>query len=495
MLCATLSGPVATSLANEVDRLAPVAVAQFYAGRSDAPAWSDDRQFNDFIRAIEGLSDHGLTPEHYHLQALRSQSKMPEQREKLATDAWFSAAAHMVFGKLDPLTYEPNWTAARRQRDLSKHLTAALTSNSVASSLDALAPDFAEYVQLKSELARLRQQQEVAIRVIPEGPALKFGMTGARVEALQARLRQLDLMPAAAVSGIYDQATLHAVRVFQDAAGLDGDGIVGPVTLTSLNRDVQGKINQISINLERWRWLPESLGRRHVRVNIADFSVALYNQEQRERTHLSIIGQRYRKTPVFSDQIEYVILNPWWETPDSLARKDKLPMFQQDPTAVERLGFQVLDRSGQLVPPNSVDWALLSVNNFPYRIRQAPGPLNALGQIKIMFPNKHNVYLHDTPTRGLFTERQRAFSSGCIRVQNPVDLAAWLFQETPGWDKARFDAAISTGKETRVNLKSPIPVHILYFTVSVDSSGTARYLDDIYQRDQLVLRSLVEPST
>lgn len=236
-----------------------------------------------------------------------------------------------------------------------------------------------------------------------------------------------------------------------------------------------------------------NLGRRHLRANIADFNVMAYKDGVAERAHLTIVGKTFRKTPVFSDEVEYIVLNPWWETPPSLARADKLPTFKRDPGAVQRLGFQVLDKSGTVVNASTIDWNAIPTGTMPYRIRQAPGEQNALGQVKIVFPNKHNVYFHDTPTRGLFAQRQRAFSSGCLRTQNPIDLSEWLLNETPNWGRDKIDAALATKKETRVNLASKVPVHILYSTVVSEEDGGVRYLDDIYQRDAAVLAGLRAP--
>ncbi len=287
-----------------------------------------------------------------------------------------------------------------------------------------------------------------------------------------------------------DAATVEAVKAFQAGSGLDADGAVGPATLRALNRGPDGKINQVLVNMERWRWMPDDLGRRHLRANIAGFDVTAWNDGVKERTHLTIVGRTYRKTPVFSDNISYLVLNPWWETPDSLATRDKIPTFRKDPATVERLGFQILDRQGAVVQSSSIDWNTVGPGNFPYRIRQRPGELNALGQVKIMFPNKHNVYLHDTPSKGLFAQRQRAFSSGCLRTENPLDLSAWLLSETQQWTRARIDEVVQTGRETRVNLSKPMPVHILYFTVENEGEYGVRYLDDIYDRDAKVLAGL-----
>lgn len=472
--------------------LAPVAVEAFHATHADAPVWADDANYQALLEALAALEAEGLNPQHYHLAELRALSGDAEARDRLATDAWFSAAAHMLYGKLDPETVEPDWTAARREADLGAVLTRALADGTVQDSLAALAPAHPDYAALKSELARLRGIAAEPVLAVPDGPTLRQGDSGPRVEALQRRLVQLGLMGEGEATGAFDAATSAAVAAFQFEADLDDDAVVGPATLRTLNRDPQAMIDQVRVNMERWRWLPEDLGRRHVRVNIAGFTVATWQDGELQRTHLAIVGKTYRKTPVFSDRIEYIIFNPWWETPPSIARADKLPLFRKNPGEVERLGFQVLDGSGARVNPASIDWASLSASRFPYRLRQAPGPLNALGQVKIMFPNAHNVYLHDTPSRGLFAEQQRAFSSGCIRTQDPLALAAWLLEETEGWDRARIDAAVATGRETRVDLAAPVPVHVLYFTAVSDQDGAVRYLDDIYERDGAVLAGLNE---
>jgi len=227
-----------------------------------------------------------------------------------------------------------------------------------------------------------------------------------------------------------------------------------------------------------------------VRVNIADFKATAWRNGVAERTHLVVIGKTDRVTPVFSDEIEYIVLNPWWETPTSLAVRDKLPAFQQDPSTVNRLGFQVLDRTGNLIDPATIDWNLYTKAEFPFRLRQAPGDYNALGKVKIMFPNAYSVYMHDTPTKKLFDKKQRAFSSGCIRTQNPIDLTEWLLQDTPSWDRKKIDLAVESGKETTVKLSAKIPIHVLYFTVDYCDESNIRYLYDIYNYDPDVLTAL-----
>lgn len=472
--------------------LAPEATERFLESRPGELVWSNDRDYDGLIGAIERLRDHGLNADHYHLAELLALRGDRTKRDAIATDAWFSAAAHMLYGKLDPVTVEPDWTAAGREADLPAHLGKALDAHTVGDSLEALAPRQPGYVRLLETYASLVARSGEKPSQVPGGPSLKSGMSGQRVTALQTRLMQLNLLPAAHEPGVMDAPTVEAVRTFQVGAGLDDDGVVGPVTVAALNRGADDYLNLLRVNMERWRWLPDELGRRHLRVNIAGFDVAVWQEGRIVRTHLTIVGRLYRKTPVFSDAVRYVVFNPWWETPPSLARIDKLPMFRKDPGAVRRLGFQVIDSKGEVLDPDGIDWTVLTPASFPYRLRQAPGPENALGQVKIMFPNRHNVYLHDTPSRGLFAHRQRAFSSGCVRTQDPLALVEWLLNETPGWSTAEIAEVVASGKERQVNLAQPVPVHILYFTAVVEPGGAVRYLDDIYDRDAAVLRGLKE---
>ncbi len=482
---------VGAAQATNVPTLAPAAVAQFYQASVTKSIWDDDKNFADLLQALKGLRLHGLNPTHYHYDDLAALKNKPAQREKLATDAWFSAASHMIYGKLDPQTIEPDWTAARRKANLAAHLQKALNDNTIANSLDALAPKQPGYESLQAELVKLLAISTDAPTIIPNGPTMRVGDQGPRVALLHQRLKELGALPRRpATPTHFDMVTEAAVKEFQATAGLMADGLVGPASAAALNRSVETKIRQVRVNLERWRWLPDTMGRRHIRANIADFNLTTWQDGAPVRTHRTIVGQAYRKTPVFSGSIQYIVFNPWWETPDSLARKDKLPAFRADPAAVKRLGFEVRDRAGNKVNSDTIDWNAVSATNFPYRLRQAPGPLNALGRVKIIFPNIHNVYIHDTPGRDLFTRPQRALSSGCLRTEAPLELAAWLLAETPTWPATAQTAALESGQETRAPLSAQVPVHVLYLTVVPETDGTVRYLDDVYDRDAAVLDGL-----
>ena len=485
-------------IGNEVVH-AIASVKRFYTERNFQPAWTAEGQrqhLQELQMAVRQSFSHGLTPREYHLALLTDNAleKDPPRLEILATDAYLTLAAHILGGRLNPESYEPDWTANRRERDLVKHLEMALASGRLLDSIEELEPDVPDYKALKKALAMYR---EIAGNggwpIIEEGKPLKIGDNGTRVQALAKRLQSTGLLAKEYEStDLFDVELEAAVAAFQKRIGLEADGIVGPITLRELNKSPMDRIEQIRANLERWRWLPENLGKRHIRVNIADYHLAVYQDNQLLRSHDVIVGRTYRKTPVFSDQIAYLVFNPWWETPNSLARLDKLPAFRKDPASVEKLGFEVLDRQGSKLDPKTIDWQQYSNKNFPLRLRQRPGPQNALGQVKIMFPNKHNVYLHDTPSQQLFSHTERAFSSGCIRVANVINLTEWLLSETPGWDRHKINAILVSGLETRVNLQTKVPVHLLYFTAVTEPDGDVRLLNDIYQRDRRVIEGLAD---
>ncbi len=490
-----LCHPTPVSAADPPELLVPHAVEQFYQQRGDLPGWRDERLYEDLITAIRALAEHGLDPERYHLQALETLRGSPPERERLATDAWLAAAANLERGILDPASYAPGVATSERAADLGGALTRALATGTVRSALVARAPSHREYVALRNELRRLLPLVEEPVVNVAAHFLMKPGLTSPHVATLQQRLVQLELMEEPESPGFFDGATAAAVKAFQRRAGLKVDAYVGSETRRELNRLLSDKRARLQVNLERWRWLPRDLGRRHVRVNVASYTASAFENGERQLTHPVVVGQRYRETPVFSDEITHVILNPWWDTPRSIARKDKLPMFRNDPGAVQRLGFQVLDSNGDRVDPSTIDWNLVSESGFPYRLRQEPGPFNALGRLKIMFPNEHSVYLHDTPDQHLFEQHNRTFSSGCVRVQDVVKLASWVLAESGPWSVEGLEAEIGSGSTRQIDLPKPVPIHVLYFTAIVNDSGTVRYLEDIYGRDIRIWQALMRKAS
>lgn len=254
-----------------------------------------------------------------------------------------------------------------------------------------------------------------------------------------------------------------------------------------------GILRQIDATLERWRWLPESLGETYVLVNIAGFELQMVENGEEVLRKRVIVGQPFRQTPVFSDRIRYLVFNPDWTVPRTVMIQDQLPQIVRDPDYLSRLNISVYRGWGadrQKVDPLDVDWSSLNRNNFPYQLIQEPGPQNALGQVKFMFPNQYDVYLHDTPGRGLFMRSERSFSSGCIRVEQPFDLAQRLLAASPDWSREKIDRVVLEAEPRTVLLPEPVPVHIQYWTSWVDSEGRLQFRNDLYNRDARLIDQL-----
>lgn len=316
-----------------------------------------------------------------------------------------------------------------------------------------------------------RQQADPALSTLLDGMSPEDGPAAYRA-ALQ------RLAPATPIYEAISAELLRLNAAIADKESAEADAGTGAPILS------------LKASLERLRHLPREASPRQIYANIPGFEVIAYAGAEEASRHRAIFGQTGRQTPEFSDAIEFIVLNPWWEVPANIARADKLPQFRRDPGAVARLGYQILDRGGQRVDPSAIDWAAVPASPFPYRIRQAPGPANALGQAKFMFPNSYDVYLHDTPDRALFERTQRTFSSGCIRVENPIDLAEWVLDETPGWDRERIGVALATGRETRADLAAPLPIHIVYLTAFPAADGSIAYAPDVYGRNAALLAAL-----
>ncbi|MEZ5650897.1 MAG: L,D-transpeptidase family protein [Burkholderiaceae bacterium] len=429
----------------------------FRQARADAPAWRRERDFAALLQALESLRSHGLMPADYQLATLRRLRSNHQARDRIATEAWFAAAVDLLRGKVDPRRVEPDWTAPAREADLPRLLASALANGEPAAALLSLAPTHPEYRMLRAALARLLAD-----------PASSLPSSG----------------PLPASHPLHEEPFL--TQLFRDARASAASLTSSRAPRDEANLDTAARIASLRASLERWRWLPDDLGRRHVRVDIPAYRVTAYDGNRIVQRHRAIVGDADTRTPVFSDRIRYIVFNPWWETPRSIAVRDELPVFRRYPSAARVLGFQVLDAGGRRIDPDTIDWHEVSAAAFPYRLRQAPGPFNALGRAKIMFPNRHDVYLHDTAAPELFLDTERTYSSGCVRTDGIATLSAWLLAETPQWSGRRVTDAMDGGRTIRADLARPVPVHLLYFTAEPDPAridGEIRYLDDIYGRD------------
>lgn len=466
---------------------AALALSAMMAAAAVAQTWTTpwrDGEIAELAGALSEAWTHGLDPSRYpDPDALRAMAPGRE-RDALAQAAWMQLASDLVFGQVDPRRLNPDWSAPRREADLLTEFAQARERGTLAQTLDLLAPAHDDYQALRRELIR-RTVTPAAPVLVPEGPRLQVGDSGPRVDALRARLHQLGLLERPAGAGTAFDARLEtALMRFQARLNLSADGVLGADTVAELNITNGQRVDQLRANLERWRWLPADLGARHIRVNIADYRLEAWANGVVEREHQAQIGARWTSTPVFSEAMQIVEINPWWYTPMSLGQT-WLRRFRTNPASAYADGYHLVDLdTGLRVDAYSADWA-----NRRYRVIQQPGPNNAMGQVKFLFPNVHNVYIHDTPHQDRFLDTQRDDSAGCVRVRDPVELAIWVLAGE-GWSPAEVRAAFEARQTRRVRLQNRIPVHILYFTAVSDRLGQVRYVHDVYDRDAALIRAL-----
>jgi len=369
-----------------------------------------------------------------------------------------------------------------------------LNKKNIAAALEETGPDTPFYNWLRQALVTYRGiMAGGGWPTVPDGEVLKLGSSGPRVAALRERLTITgDLTaPGPADPAVFDEGLDAGVKHFQERHGIDPDGKVGPSSIEELNVPVEARINQIRATLERVRWVFRDIPGDYLIVDIAGFHAFLVEEGEPIWSTRVQVGKPYHATPVFKDTMRYLDFNPTWTIPPGILRNETLPRIRKDPDYLSRNNMSVVTNAGKIVDPSTIDWAATATKGFPYMIRQEPGPHNALGRVKFMFPNKYMVYLHDTPSKGLFARTERAFSHGCIRTENPFDLATLLLDDQ-GWDRARVDQVVASKKNTRVNLDEPITVMLLYWTAQSDAEGTVFFRRDVYDRDAPIIKGLDE---
>jgi murein L,D-transpeptidase YcbB/YkuD len=369
---------------------------------------------------------------------------------------------------------------------------AQLPADGLAAAIEAQKPNHFIYTGLKNELGRLRGlSSSGGWPEVPEGRPLKPGARDPRIIAVRKRLAITGELPQSAPleSDVYDADLEAAVKLFQGRHRLTAEGLIGNATLHALNTGAEARMSQVRVNLERARWVIGGLRDTFLLVNLPAFKVYFIRDRKNVWETRSQIGREARATPAFRADMRYIVFNPDWTVPPTILEQDVLQGMRKGQNTIAAKGLTILDRRGQTVDPASIDWERASAGSFPYTLRQPPGSDNALGRVKFMFPNEHSIFLHDTPSRQLFSADQRTFSSGCIRIENPLDLAAILL-EPDGWTRERVQAAVDAETSQTVNLGAPVPVLIVYWTVSVGATGELRFAEDVYDLDKLVLQAL-----
>jgi len=505
------------------------ALIKAYSKRDFSPLWVVDNKPSANARAVlkvlANADQEGLEPNLYQLSSLENAGGIDNLSVDAETLASFELqlsamalrySAHAAAGMVTPNKISGYHDLAPPKIAAKDAMASLLNHPAPHDWLMSLHPKLPAYAAMRAELIKLGSgQREIEQIVIPAGPLLKLGVEDDRVLILRERLKQLKLLKnkdeLALSDGQASDAPLFgsdgsvlaadnpsvtmsetdviALKGFQKSVGLSPDGIAGNRTINALNgKKSVNRANQLALNMERLRWLPRSLGTRYVFVNQPAYKMQIINKGETEWSTRVIVGKPSNQTYFFSDQMERVEFNPYWGIPQSIIKGEYLRRVQDNPSYFEQNGYEVLNNRGQRISSRNVDW-------WNYRggigVRQKPGPNNALGQVKFMFPNKHAIYLHDTPKRSLFDSNKRAFSHGCVRVQNPRDFATKVL----GWSQSKIASTIATRKNTPVQLSKKLPVHLTYFTAWTDESGDLAYYTDVYKRDMYLARAMKAEKT
>ncbi|MDJ0883053.1 MAG: L,D-transpeptidase family protein [Desulfobacterales bacterium] len=492
------------------------AMVRFYQVRAFKPAWVDRYGLRPegamALAVVYQAADQGLHVADYRNpwleEVMGGRVSRPValgaafdgqqiQLELAVTEMVLRYAWHCTSGRTDLAMANFGLPLVRPVIDrLAVGLAEALDRGRLEDYLVGLGPRHEGYRALQQSLPRYRMiQRKGGWPTIPAGPKLKPGNCGPRVEQLQQRLAVTGDYRRRLESGrhCYDAALAAAVARFQRRLGLIADGVAGARTLAALNVPVETRILQIQMSLERWRWMPTHMGARYLLVNIPGFQMEVVTNGRVVRTMRTIVGRKGRPTPVLASKITYLEINPYWYVPHKIAREDLLPKIQANPDFLVRQDFRVFEGwapGARELNPASIDWSAVSARNFPYRLRQEPAGRNALGRVKFIFPNEMSVYLHDTPAKRLFKKSSRSFSSGCVRVEEPLSLVSLLL-DREDWDPERLAQAVASNQRQVIVLDEPVPVYLVYWTAWVAPDGTNHFREDIYGHDRMLANTLV----
>ncbi|MCW8843720.1 MAG: L,D-transpeptidase family protein [Rhodobacteraceae bacterium] len=476
-------------------------IAGFYRDTNYQPIWTgtdadDLARRQALLKAIETADDHGLPVARYDFDRLYSQLRAAHTPRALGmaevalSKAFLSYARDLQTGVFVPTQLDEGIKREAPRRDRRSYLTNLIASEPNGY-MRSLAPHTPEYVRLFKEKLRL---EHIALAggwgPTVQANKLEPGDRGTAVIALRDRLVALDYLQRSATAE-YDTALKKAVQAFQLDHGLEADGIAGASTISEINRSPEDRLKSIMVAMERERWLNKPRGERHILVNLTDFHARIVDHDRVTFMTRSVIGKNRhdQRSPEFSDVMEHMVINPTWNVPRSIATKEYLPMLKRNPNAVSYL--KLIDGRGRVVNRGAVDFNQFSAKSFPFDIKQPPSPRNALGLVKFMFANRHNIYLHDTPSKSLFAREVRAFSHGCIRLQKPFEFAYNILARQESDPKGFFHSTLKTGRETQVDLDQPIPVHIIYRTAFTNAKGPVQYRRDIYGRDAKIWQAMV----
>lgn len=480
---------------------------QAYRENGFEPFWTDPANIRELLELISSATDHGLNPDDYREDTIRrALSEAPRspssaavaRTDILLTESLMRYGYHRRFGKIKANTLDQDINYRRETFNHQKPgttLRQALGAPSLEGFIDEVAPAGPVYKALQAWLKRYREiEANGGWPTVPGGPALRPGDRDPRVTQLRERLRITGELPSTATVDpeSFDAALENAVKVFQKRHALEPDGIVGRNSLAALNVPVGQRIDQLRLSLERLRWVNQEAATTLVAVNIAGYRAFFFRDGALAWETRAMVGKTYRQTPTFRGEIAYLEFNPTWTIPPGILRNDTLPAIKRDPGYLASKNIRVLDKNGREIDASSVDWNQFS-RGVPYTLRQDPGPENSLGIVKFIFPNPHFVFLHDTPHRELFDRPERAFSSGCIRVEDPLTLAELILNDPVNYPRSTLESIVRSKETRRISPADNVPVLIVYLTASIDDDGGLLLYRDIYGRDARALDALDGP--
>lgn len=486
-----------TSNLENLPELEQPAVVDFYRKRNYRPLWSDSsgwlNRAYDLLHIIINAGAEGLEPSDYHIEQIREywDSTVPGDHthvELLLSAALYRYSQDVHSGRSDPRDMDVDWHIENDPLDENRLFVDVAGKKSIAKILEQLPPQHSGYQSLKKQLQHFRDlAQHGGWQRFKSGVVLEPGVQHKQVVQLRQRLGMTGDLVADTLPDmdIFDSGLEKAVKHFQARHGLNADGKVGPQTRRSLNITVRDRIRQIRINMERWRWMPRKLGKRYLVVNMAGFELYIMQNDSEVLSMPVIIGKSYRSTPSFSGLVSYMEYNPYWTIPMNIVWEDFIPRLVKDPSFLSKRSIKLFKgwTNAREIDPQTVEWSKLDKDTFPYWLRQEPGPRNALGRIKFIFSNPYEVYLHGTPDKHLFNRVVRNFSSGCIRVKDPVRLAAYLLNDGSQQMEEEVLANIHLDTNQKVSLPVAVPIYLVYLTAWVDVEGNMNFRDDIYGRD------------
>jgi murein L,D-transpeptidase YcbB/YkuD len=485
--------------------LEPATLAHFYAARQSRPVWNHAAA-GEIVDAIGGITRDGLNPGDYHLEAIQkllggSADSRPSaasgELDILLTDAVAGMADHIRYGRVRPASLNPEWNVDPREGapPLETTLATIASSSSVRHAIDDQRPDHFIYRGLVDALARLRDiESHGGWPTVSAGGKIRPRGTDPRIPVIRARLAVSGEFsgPMRNDGATYDDRLREAVQMFQADYRLAADGVIDAGTIDAMNISASVRASQVRVNLERARWVLAGLKDDFMLVNLPAFKAYLIQNGKNIWEARTQIGDEAKQTPTFRATMQTVVLNPDWAVPSSILAEELLQLQSGKQVLAEK-GLVLTDDHGQVVDPSSINWKAVSPTSFPYTLRQPPGEDNALGRVKFLFPNPYSIYLHDTPSRQLFTATRRTFSHGCVRLEHPLELAEILLRGQDGWTSEKIGQVLATGETQNVELEHPLPTLIVYWTVSVGASGRIRHAEDIYNLDPPLLAALDAP--